>query len=104
MDENKQNNRLDNFEILTSHDHHIISIRNNPNVIAGMINYNKFIKTFPLIQFDLSGKFMKEFKNGKEASDATGVCHRNIMQVATKEEYKPGLTRKQAGGFIWELK
>ena len=103
MDENKQNNRLDNFEILTSHDHHLISIQNNSNAIDGMVHYNKYVRPIPILQFDLSGNFIEEFKNGKDASLATGVCHRNIMQVACKTEYKPGMTRKQAGGYVWEL-
>lgn len=50
------------------------------------------------------GAIIREFHNSTEASLKTGVCQRNILQVANKEEYKPGLTRKQAGGFIWELK
>ena len=34
---------------------------------------------------------------------SSGVCARNIRQVASKEPYnKKGSVRKQAGGFIWE--
>ena len=104
LDENKQNNFLSNFEILNSQEHAVISVQNNPDRMNGCNNYNKYIKTYPIIQYDLNGNYIKEFRNGKEASDATGVCQRNILQVAHKTEYKPGLTRKQAGGFIWKLK
>lgn len=45
------------------------------------------------------------FANSKEASDATGVCQRNIRQVASKEPFnKKGGVRKQAGGYIWKFK
>ena len=44
-----------------------------------------------------------EFVNGANASKKSGVCQRNILQVANQDEYKPGLTRKQAGGYIWKF-
>ena len=37
------------------------------------------------------------------AGTFTGVCARNIHQVASKTEYKPGKIRSQAGGFVWEF-
>ena len=53
-------------------------------------------------QYTLEGKYVTTYANCIEASERTGVCSRNINQVARgKDEYKPGLTRKQAGGFRW---
>lgn len=63
-------------------------------------NYGR-LKSF---HSDCGGRILAEYKNGKAASIATGVCHRNILQVANKTEYNPGLTRRQAGGFIWKFK
>ena len=56
--------------------------------------------------------FRADKKNGLEAVSYThldvykrqGVCSRNILQVANKEEYKNGKIRKQAGGYIWKVK
>ena len=129
-DGNKQNNCIDNLELLTHKEHCIIhlsssdgirKVRNkktseadryilsiphkgvHPN-LYGMINYNKYIKTKKVSQFDLNGNFIKTYLNGKDASDATGVCQRNILQVANKEPFnKKGNIRKQAGGFIWRF-
>lgn len=39
-----------------------------------------------------------------EASRVTGVCARNILQVADKEPFNSkGSVRKQAGGYIWKF-
>lgn len=103
-DLNKQNNIASNLEWATQKENNAHAGENLPHKNDGMINYNQNVKTTPIHQFSINGDFIAEYKNGKEASDSTGVCHRNIMQVAAKTEYKPGLTRKQAGGFIWKFK
>ena len=42
--------------------------------------------------------------NAMEASRNTGVCGRNILQVANKEPYNSkGSVRKQAGGYVWKF-
>jgi len=51
----------------------------------------------------LNGKLVLIHLNGKEAAISSGVCGRNIMQVANKTEYVPGKYRKQAGGFKWRF-
>lgn len=103
-DGNKQHNWLSNLEILDSGTHHAVTITENPNCLKGMIHYNKYIKTYPIYQYDLKGNYIAEFRNSIEAQAKTGVCYRNILQVANNTEYKPGKTRKQAGGFVWKLK
>lgn len=62
----------------------------NELVIRGMI-----------LQLSMDGKIINKFNNSIEAYKATGVCSRNILQVASHEEYKPGKTRSQAVGFLW---
>ena len=52
----------------------------------------------------MNGHFIAEYANGEIASMYTGVCARNILQVADGTEYKPGKVRKQAGGYIWKYK
>lgn len=100
----KQDNRVENLALESAHAHSLIHSKENPHQIEGMIRYNKYIKTRKIIQRDLNGNFLNIFANGKDASDNTGVCHRNIMQVASKEPYnKKGFIRKQAGGYIWEF-
>lgn len=56
------------------------------------------------IYIGLFGKLIAEYSNGKAASDETGVCQRNILQVCNKTEYSKGRCRKQAGGYIWKFK
>lgn len=101
-DLNKQNNSVENLEWATYKENSDHARERIPSITNGMNRYNKEIKTKRIIQRDLDGNFIKEHLNGREAHLYSGVCHRNIMQVASKTEYKPGLIRKQAGGFIWE--
>jgi len=103
-DGNKQNNHVENLQWIAAKDHYQISLKQYPQMLNGMVNYNKQIRPITIQQFTLGGKFITEYVNGKEASDATGECQRNILQVANQEEFSPGRTRKQAGGFIWKLK
>ena len=103
-DHNKQNTHVDNLEWVTRLQSAADAISHNPNIIKGMNHYNQFVRPKTIQQFSLGGQFIAEFANSQLAQDATGVCQRNILQVANQTEYKPGLTRRQAGGFIWRFK
>lgn len=97
---NKQDNNVANLKLVTSLEHH--NLHKDSNNTSAMVNYNKYIKTKKVSQYTLDGLFIAEYDNCKEASKATGVCQRNIHQVASKEKYNSkGYTRKQAGGFLW---
>lgn len=104
IDGNKQNNHVSNLEWVTSKEnmHHCATL--NPHLYDGMNKYNQFVKPNTIMQYDLNGNFIAEYVNAKFASNLTGVCARNILQVANMTEYKPGLTRKQAGGYVLKLK
>ena len=101
-DLNKQNTYASNLEWSTYSENVKHAIKAKPEMITGMNHYNQVIRPKRIRQLNLNGDFIAEYRNGTDAAKASGVCSRNILQVAGKDEYKPGLTRKQAGGFIWE--
>ena len=104
IDDNKQNNIVTNLEIVHPRKHRNETEKIHPQIITGIKNYNKYQRPKHILQYDAEGHFIAEYANGEIASRLTGVCQRNILQVANREEYKPGKVRKQAGGFIWKLK
>lgn len=103
-DDDKQNNHVENLEIIHPVKHRKKTELTHPQIITGMNNYNKFERPTRIQQFDLDGHFIAEYANARIASHFTGVCSRNILQVASNDEYKPGKIRKQAGGYVWKLK
>lgn len=103
-DGNKQNNCVENLEWISAKEHRLITQRQNPNTINGLINYNKFIRPKTVQQYSLNGELLGEYISCEEAHLKTGVCARNIHQVASHTEYKKGMYRKQAGGYVWKYK
>jgi len=101
IDGNKQNNHIDNLEWVTRKENIRQAISLNPNILKGMIHYNKYVRPKKIRQLTLSGELINKFNNAKEAQKITGVCQRNILQVAARTEWKPGKIRSQAGGYKW---
>lgn len=103
-DGNKQNNRVDNLEIIHPKQHHSETAKQHPDYCKGMNEYNKYQRPRHIRQYDMEGHFLAEYVNCKIASEMTGICMRNIHQVADRTPYnKRGDVRKQAGGFVWKF-
>lgn len=103
-DGNKQNNDVNNLVIISTKEHNKETMKQYPDYCKGMNDYNKYVRPKKILQYTKDGKFIAEYRNGKEAEIATGVCQRNILQVANKTPFNnKGGYRKQAGGFIWRF-
>ena len=103
-DANRQNNTVDNLTLVTAKEHRKETLVSSPQINLGMIKYNKEIRPKRVCQYDLSGKYLATYTNAKETSSNTGVCHRNILQVASKTPFnKFGRIRRQAGGYVWKF-
>ena len=103
-DGNRQNNVVSNLEIIHPSKHWYESEKRNHAIIKGLNDYNRYVKTQKIRQYTLDGIYLAEYVNGEVASRMTGICQRNILQVANKTPYgKNKRIRKQAGGYIWKL-
>lgn len=102
-DGDNQNNRIDNLELLSPSEHHTETARMNPHCCDGMRKYNMYERPREIHMYDLDGNYLASFPNSKKAEIVTGVCQRNILQVANKTEFSKGRCRKQAGGYIWSF-
>ena len=103
IDGNKQNNRVDNLEIISKQEH-TNKTMSQRDYISKMVNHNLYKKPRRIRQLTLDGYFVAEYANAQIASNYTGVCARNILQVADKKPFNlKGNYRKQAGGYVWEF-
>lgn len=106
INHNKQDNRVENLALVSAKEHYQLDIysRNISGLrpiwenFQGKACYKKIV-----IQKTLKGEIVATYESAQDAYLATGVCARNIRQVASKEPYNDkGFIRKQAGGYIWE--
>lgn len=106
INHNKQDNRVKNLALVSAKEHYQLDI-DSKNIsglrpiwenFQGKACYKKRV-----IQKTLNGEIVATYESAQDAYLATGVCARNIRQVASKEPFnKKGNIRKQAGGYIWE--
>lgn len=104
IDCNKQNNNVNNLEWVTKSENVKHAVKNIPSMLNGINRHNKLIRPQKVAQLHLNGFTKAIFTNCKEAAIKTGICARNIHQVAAQTEYKPGRIRSQAGGYKWEFR
>lgn len=103
IDGNKQNNLVTNLKIVHPSEHRKETAKMFPQVKTGIIRYNQYERPKTIYMYDTDGNYLASFPNATAASIITGICSRNILQVANKNEYKPGKVRKTAGGFVWKF-
>ena len=54
-------------------------------------------KRIPILQYTLSGEFVREWDSGKQASEELNINKGNITAVCKGK-------RKSSGGYIWRYK
>ena len=97
-DGNKQNNTIDNLEMLTrseniKHSYEVLGRKRN-KALLGVIGYqNKTSKETG--QYDVNGNLIKKYGSANQASIETGICYVSIKRVCRGEQ-------SQAGGYIWK--
>lgn len=103
-DGNKQNNIVSNLEYIHPKEHRKETQKQKPQIVTGIVNYNKYEKPKKICQYTQDGILLAAYINAEVAGRMTGICQRNILQVANKEPYNDkGFIRKQAGGYIWRF-
>lgn len=102
-DGNKQNNNVNNLEYIPQKEHLEKTFSENP-VLKRKLSRSAVLRfSVPVIQLSLKGEFVERFNSAKEAGRKTGIDPSTISKVIRRDEYRPGKTRQQAGGYIWIL-
>lgn len=104
IDGNRLNNCVDNLIAITEKEHNRIHREANPNIVKGIVDYQKNVRAKGVVQLSLDGRFIAEYPSYKEAERKTGISYTSIRQFINKIEYAPGKLRKHAGGYLWRLK
>ena len=103
-DMDKHNNYYKNLEWCTQKYNQNEAMRIKPQMINGLKNYNQYLKTKRVVQYDKNDNFMAIYPSAAMAERITGVCSRNILQVANKIPFNSkGALRKSAGGYKWKF-
>lgn len=103
-DGNKQNNSLSNLEWCTNSYNVRHSMNMHPMQSVSMVYYNKFERPKSIAQIDKDGNILAVYGSARMAQVSTGICSRNILQVANRTPFnKKGQTRKTAGGYAWRF-
>lgn len=93
-DENKLNNNVDNLEWCNSNYNHNYGTRNKRTGITQRNNSRSKV----VLQFDLEGKFIKEWSSLSEVVRQLDIVSHNNLSACCNGR------RSQAYGFIWKFK
>lgn len=94
IDEDKSNNRLDNFNLMTCKENCNWGTRSE-RIIKKIINHKSM--SISVLQFDKNGNFIKEWISTQEIGRILKLHQSNIWKCCHGE-------RKTCGGFIWKYK
>lgn len=59
---------------------------------------NKYRKSMPVLQYDMSGQFIKEWSGVGEASENTGIKYSTLQRILCHKDIN------HTGGYIWKFK
>ena len=104
MDGDRLNNCIGNLNAISEKVHNRIHREANPNIVKGIVDYQKNIRAKRVIQLTLDGRFVAEYPSYKEAERRTGISCTSIRKYINKIEYAQGKLRNHAGGYLWRLK
>lgn len=95
IDGDKTNYNLNNLEWVTPQENNLHARKTGLHTSDG----DKAV-----IQYDLNGNFIAEYKSASEASRQTGIGRGNICNVCRKALNQHENPYKTAGGYKWEWK
>lgn len=95
----KSNNRADNLEWVTRSENHYHAVNNGLKPVCPTIG--KYASdnpcSKPVLQFDMNGNFIKEWKSRIDAARHVGCTPSSITRCVNGE-------RKSCKGFVWKRK
>ena len=99
LDGNRSNNDVENLEWATYKENNIHSLYRLNGYKLGDRRNKSGSKA--VMQYDLEGKFIKEYPSYREAQRQTGI---HAIDVVCRGVNQKGQKQKTAGGYIWKYK